>query len=315
MILSYKMNILITGFSGHIGSFFLKKFISNKKINKIYLFDNFENNKLNSIFLKKNLKKCFLKFGDLSKKNSLKNFPKVDTVIHLASLTNASSSLNNYRKYYDNNYLSFLNVCNYCKKNKSNLIHISSTSVYGSNKKFVDENCTDLIPQSPYAKIKLDEESFLKKNGKNIKYVTLRFGTIAGISEGIRFHTAINKFCFNTVMKLEIPVWRTALEQYRPYLSLNDAYKAVNAIVTKNEYNREKYNILSQNHTVSQILNFIKSNKYNIKIKLTKSKIMNQLSYKVSKKKFEEKYIKLNRNIGLDIKETLNLFKNLKTIK
>ena len=42
---------------------------------------------------------------------------------------------------------------------------------------------------------------------------------------------------------------------------------------------------------------------------------MNQLSYKVSKNKFEKKYIKLNRNIRLDIKETLNLFKNLKVIK
>ena len=32
-------------------------------------------------------------------------------------------------------------------------------------------------------------------------------------------------------------------------------------------------------------------------------------------KKFEVKYIKLNRNIELDIKETHNLFKNLKIIK
>lgn len=309
------MNILITGFSGHIGSFFLKKFISNKKINKIYLFDNFENNKLNIIFFKKNIKKCSLKFGDLSKKNSLKNFPKVDTVIHLASLTNASSSLNNYKKYYDNNYLSFLNVYKYCKKNKSNLIHISSTSVYGSNKKFVDESCIDLVPQSPYAKIKLDEEKFLKKNRYKINFITLRFGTITGVSEGIRFHTAINRFCFNTIMKLKIPVWRTALNQYRPYLSLKDAYKAVNAIILKKKYDGGIYNVLSNNHTVKQILNIIRSEKYTFEVKLTKSKIMNQLSYKVSKDKFEKKYLKLNRNIRLDIKETLNLFKNLKVIR
>ena len=83
-------------------------------------------------------------------------------------------------------------------------------------------------------------------------------------------------------MKLKIPVWSTALNQYRPYLTLSDAYKAVNAIITK-KYDGEIYNILSNNHTVKQILNFIKSEEYNFMLKETKSKIMNQLSYKVSK--------------------------------
>ena len=261
------MKILISGFSGHIGSYFLKKFIKNKAIKKIYLIDIFENNRINVIFSKKNFSKCVFKYCDLSRKNALSNLPKVDVVIHLASLTNATSSLNNYKKYYNNNFLSFLNIFNYCKKKKSSLIHISSTSVYGSNKEFVDESCKDLIPQSPYAKIKLDEEKFLKKNGHKIKFITLRFGTITGVSEGIRFHTAINRFCFNTIMKLKIPVWSTALNQYRPYLTLSDAYKAVNAIITKKKYDGEIYNILSNNHNKTNF-KFIKSEEYNFKVKI-----------------------------------------------
>ena len=52
------MKILISGFSGHIGSYFLKKFIKNKAIKKIYLIDIFENNKCD-FFKKEFFKMCF----------------------------------------------------------------------------------------------------------------------------------------------------------------------------------------------------------------------------------------------------------------
>ena len=42
---------------------------------------------------------------------------------------------------------------------------------------------------------------------------------------------------------------------------------------------------------------------------------MNQLSYKVSKSKFEKIGVKLNTNIKKDIIQTLDLFKNLNTIR
>ncbi len=308
------MKILITGFSGHIGSFFLKKLQKDKKIKKIYLIDNFENNKINIIFVKKKLSKLNFKFGDLSKSETLKNIPKVDIVIHLASLTNAVSSVSNYKKFYENNFFSFINVFNFCKRKKAKLIHISSTSVYGSNSKFVDEDCKELKPQSPYAKVKIAEEKFLKKYGQKIKFVSLRFGTIAGVSEGIRFHTAINKFCFNTSVKIDIPVWKTALNQYRPYLSLTDAYKAIKIIIERDIFDKEVYNILSENFTVKQILNIIRKQGFNVKVKFTNSRIMNQLSYKVSKEKFEKKGVKLNASIKKDIKQTLDLFKNINTL-
>ena len=49
----------------------------------------------------------------------------------------------------------FNNVLKFCKLKKINLVHLSSTSIYGSKELYVDENCKDIIPQSPYAKIKI----------------------------------------------------------------------------------------------------------------------------------------------------------------
>ena len=66
-----------------------------------------------------------------------------------------------------------------------------------------------------------------KKETKNLNYITYRFGTISGISKGMRFHTAVNKFCFNTILREDVPVWGKALNLYRPYLSLRDAIKTI----------------------------------------------------------------------------------------
>ena len=304
------MKILITGVAGHIGSYLIKKIHLIIKIKKIYLIDNFKNNKYQFLFKQKSKIKTFFYYKDLSENNALKKFPKVDVAIHLASLTDAESSISNNRMYLKNNLGCFKNILNYCILHKIKLIHISSTSVYGSQKFEIDESCPDLLPQSPYAKIKLLEEKLLKNyKNRSLKYISLRFGTITGISDGMRFHTAVNKFCLHAFMGKKIPIWKTAIDQYRPYLSLNDAFKAIKFVIENNIFNNQTYNILSNNFTVRQILGLIKKNINKIKINYINSKIMNQLSYKVSKKKFESLGCKLNYDISNDIYKKLKIFK------
>ena len=62
----------------------------------------------------------------------------------------------------------------------------------------------------------------LKKTDRSFKYITLRFGTIVGPSPGMRFHTAANKFCMQAFLDRPFAIWKTALFQYRPYLSIRD---------------------------------------------------------------------------------------------
>ena len=155
----------------------------------------------------------------------------------------------------------------------------------------------------------------LKKQGNSIKYNTFRFGTISGVSVGMSFHTAVNKFCFNAAIGEDINVYKTAMHQYRPYLSLKDAFKVFKFSIEKDFFKNNIYNALSGNYTVKQILNKIKKNKKDIKVKLVKSRIMNKLSYKVSTKKLEKEGLKLKNNIDKDIKATLNLLRSQKRLK
>ena len=303
------MKILITGGLGHIGSYLIKNLNKLKKVKEIYIIDNFYTNRYSSLFkLPKTKKKVFFQDMDLSKKNSLKKIKKVDIVIHLASLTDAENSFKIKKKIYRNNLGMFSNIVNYCKKNKAKLIHISSTSIYGEQKGIVNENCKKLRPKSPYAEIKIQEENILNRNGKNIKYVTFRFGTISGISQGMRFHTAINKFCLYTILGKPLPIWKGMMNKPRPYLSLRDAFKVIKYTLEKKFFNNETYNILSQNLTLKQIISFFKIYKKNIILKSTNSKLLNQYSYYISNKKFSNKAIKLKSNIKDDVKETLKIF-------
>ena len=308
------MNILITGVLGHIGSSLLENISKIRNLKKVYLIDSTRSNNLNVLF---NLKKSKVKLnfieGDLLDDNVLKKVKdNINVVIHLASITNAEASFKFKNLIYKNNLGIFKKICNFCLKKKAKLIHLSSTSVYGSQSSLVDENCNFLKPQSPYADVKLLEEKYLKKKENNkLKYMSLRLGTITGVSKGMRFHTAVNKFCYKTILKEEVPIWNNAMDQYRPYLSLSDAIKTFIYIINNNFFNRQIYNVLTNNYTVREILKMIKKNNFFIRIKKTKSPILNQNSYKVSDIKIKKLKIKFNKNINKDIKETLTLLKRL----
>ena len=154
------MKILITGGLGHIGSYILQNINKIKILKKIYVIDNLATQRYCSLFnFPKTNKKIFFIQKDLSLKNSLNNFQRVDVVLNLASITDAEGSLKIKKKIYKNNLGIFNNILKYCRKNSSKLIHISSTSVYGEQKGIVNETCGNLIPKSPYAEIKLKEEN------------------------------------------------------------------------------------------------------------------------------------------------------------
>ena len=304
------MKILITGGLGHIGSYLLENIDKIKFIKKIYIIDNLSTNRYCSLFnLPKTNKKIYFYQNDLSLKNALKNFKKVDVVLNLASLTDAEGSLKIKNKIYRNNLSIFDNILRYCKKNSSKLIHISSTSVYGEQRGLVDENCKKLKPKSPYAEIKVKEENILKEN--KIRFVSYRFGTISGVSKGMRFHTAINKFCLYSVLGKPLPIWKSMMNKSRPYLSLRDAFKVIKFTIENNFFNNETFNILSENLTLKKIIGYFKKYKKTIKIKYEKSKLVNQYSYRVSNEKFTRKALLLKSNIYHDIKFTLKMFRNI----
>jgi UDP-glucose 4-epimerase len=170
------MKIIITGACGHIGSFLVQNISKIKKVKKTILIDSMKTNKFNSLFkLAKGPNFNFYQ-KDLSITNSLSSFKNIDIIIHCASMTDAANSFDIKKQMYKNNLGCMKTVIDYCIKNKTKLVHISTTSVYGKQANVVSENDNHLLkPQSPYADIKLIEEKLLFKNTKKIKFSSFRF--------------------------------------------------------------------------------------------------------------------------------------------
>lgn len=306
------MNIAITGAAGHIGSFITREIPNYKKVKKVYLIDNFQSQRFISIFGLKKFNYILCEY-DLSK-DKIKE-KDIDIILHFAAKTDAAQSHLNLKEF-KKNFLITKNLVKYCLENKTKIIFASSTSVYGTQKKIVDEKCSksDLNPQSPYASIKLQEENFIKKKLNKDQYIILRLGTIFGFSPGIRFHTAVNKFCYQASLGYPITIWKTAKNQKRPYLSLSDLNKSLKFIINNSKvmFSGEIFNIVSLNATVLDIIKVIKRFK-RIKMIFVNHKIMNQLSYEVSVKKINDKGLFLKDDLNIHISNTIKKFSNLKS--
>jgi nucleoside-diphosphate-sugar epimerase len=171
------------------------------------------------------------------------------------------------------------------------LFHASTTSVYGTNAEIVAEDCpeSELRPQSPYAATKLREERLLGElaESDDLRYAICRFGTICGVSPGMRFHTAVNRFCWQAATGRPLTVWSTALHQRRPYLDLTDAVGAIRLILRRNLFEREIFNVVSANLPVSAIVEMIRKQVPDATVRQVDSPAMNDYSYAVSISKIQ----------------------------
>ncbi|HJO92905.1 MAG TPA: SDR family oxidoreductase [Victivallales bacterium] len=313
------MKFIITGALGHIGSKLIRELGNSYPKSNIIMIDNLMTQRYCSLFNLPNTATYKFIEDDILNLDLPEIFKGSNAIFQLAAITNAAGSFEQKEQVEYNNFNTTEKIAEACCITNSPLIHLSSTSVYGTQKDIVDESCSDdeLQPQSPYANTKLSEEKLLKALCKtdNLRFVTCRFGTIFGISPGMRFHTAVNKFCWQAAMGKPITVWETAYEQKRPYLDLDDAVKALMFIVERKLFDGEIYNILTHNLTVKDIIESIGNNITNINIEFVKAEIMNQLSYNVSNNKFCDLGFEFRGNLDKAINNTIDLLKNSNSIK
>jgi nucleoside-diphosphate-sugar epimerase len=306
------MKILVTGGLGHIGSSLIRKLEFSQKPH-LFVCDSLLTQRYSSIFhMPEDQNVRFFKMETREITPKFLSAYEITAVIHLAAMTDATGSFERRDDLFKNNLGGTQQLANSCGEMNVPIIFPSSTSVYGSNESLVTEQSIT-SPQSPYAECKLREEEYLLSAFKQgLRCVILRFGTIHGVSQGMRFHTAINKFCFQAVLGEHITVWRTALNQMRPYLALTDANRAIQHVLNLNLFNGEVYNVLTDNHSVSEIiLEIEKIFRNDLQINFVEEQIMNQLSYEVSNEKFKKSGFTFTGSLRSDIEQTINLLRGV----
>ena len=311
------MKIIVTGAIGHIGSYIVRDLGVQFPKAEIVMIDNMMTQRYASLFNLPPLGNYHFIEDDVNSIDLKTVFSGANVVIHLAAITDATGSFDRAEELENNNYQSTVKVAKACIETGASLIALSSTSVYGTQNDVVDEDCSEeeLLPQSPYATTKLKEEKLIAKlcKEKGLKAIHCRFGTIFGASAGMRFHTAVNKFCWQAVMGRPISVWRTAYDQKRPYLDLLDASRAIELIIKNNIFDGRVYNVLTNNSTVREVVDVIREFVPDIEVGFVDSKIMNQLSYEVLDNRFKSQGFISAGSLRRGIGETVSLLSNSNT--
>ncbi len=151
-----KMNILITGGLGQVGSYLTEE-LSKEKHNKITILDNFSSN------IKDFVAPDDVVVGGDIQDNALVNelVSKNDIIIHTAAQVSVVNSIENPIYDAKNNILGTLTLLDAARKsNIKRFIYISSAAVYGNPEYLpIDEN-HPANPMSPYGLSKLTGEKY-----------------------------------------------------------------------------------------------------------------------------------------------------------
>lgn len=294
--------VLITGAGGYIGTE-LTEFLADRGY-LIYALDTFWFK--NKIKKNKNIKIIKEDIRYLSQKNFPNN---IDTVIHLAAISNDPSAEINPKLSWEVNVLGLLNILNLSEKKKvKKFIFASSGSVYGVKKEKKVTEKLSLVPISEYNKTKMVGEKIVESFKKKMKTILLRPATVCGPSKNLRLDLTINMLTYHAIKDKKINVFGGS--QYRPNLTLDDMINIYHFFLKKNLTGT--YNVGFENEKVIDIAR--KISKKIKKISINRSKSNDKRSYRLDSTKLLLKGYKRVSNIS-DVISKLQKYYSSKNFK
>jgi len=245
------MKILVTGGAGYLGSILCQKLLD--KGYEVRMIDTFWYGKKPIEHLLKNENFEIIEGDIRNLVVTVKAMKNIDAVIHLASLVGMPASSIEPKSSEEINYLATKNIAELCQlHNISTYIFASTCSVYGSQSNEIITEKSQCDPFDFYAKQKYLSER--ATGWLNRAPTILRFGTLFGLSNRMRFDLVINLFIAQAIKEGKITV--NGGNQYRPFLHVNDAAESLIFSMEKNLTGT--YNIVSENMTIMQAAEKIK---------------------------------------------------------
>ena len=282
------MKILITGNLGYIGSV-LVPYLQKDRY-EVIGFDvgYYKDNLLKKT---KTLENQILK--DLRDVNE-EDLENIDTVIHLASLSNDPLGEFNPDLTNQINNICTINLARLAKKNGvKRFIYASSQSMYGisNTSQELDEDTSVKNPITAYAKTKWNsEQEIMKLIDENFLVCAFRPATVFGPSPRFRCDIVYNNLTLNAFINDIIDI-KSNGKPWRPVIHIEDVCSALKAgvVAPKELINGQAFNvgILDGNYTVRQIAEAAQKRNKNSELRFTGKYGKDERTYKVS---FEKIY-------------------------
>lgn len=228
-----KMQVLVTGGAGYIGSVLIRMLLDR----------GYEVKCLDRFFFGKESLDDVSSNPDLELlKDDIRWFdPKflkdVDAVIDLAALSNDPSGELDPAKTFDINYLGRTRVAKLSKEyGVKRYILASTCSVYGCRQDMVLDENAPTGPLTTYAKSNLmAEKDVLPLADSDFTVTVLRQATVYGLSPRMRFDLAVNGMTLGLFKNKKIPVMRNG-DQWRPFIHVKDTSKAFITVLESSKY-------------------------------------------------------------------------------
>jgi UDP-glucose 4-epimerase len=229
------MKILVTGYSGFIGSYLIPRLKSAN--HELVLLD--------------------MKTGvDICDWDQVKQFSDIDVIVHLANLSFIPASYENPKRFYETNYLSTLNMLELCRLNNAKLVFFSSY-IYGQSQyQPIDEN-HPVQAFNPYAQTKVISESLCEGFYRDFKVPITIFRPFNIYGKGQN-----PDFLIPTIIR-QAQTGKIEIKDDRPkrdYIHVEDAVEAlIKAIELKNdESSLQIYNLGSGiSYSVKEVVEMV----------------------------------------------------------
>lgn len=306
------MTVLVTGGVGYLGSGLIRQLPDHPAFasEEIRIFDNFRQSRFHSLWDLPSYGDYDFIEGDIRDQDTVERAVEgVDTVIHLAAITNAPETFDIPEKTWDVNYDGALNVYDAAKEaGASQFVNVSTCSVYGTTTEEIRED-HDCDPESPYGEAKLEaEQEMLDRYEGEMGLTALRLGTVYGWTTGMRFDTVVDKFAYLAATGQPLTVYEGAEEQQRPYLHVKDAIRSM-LFASTELGDGGAYNVVSENARLQDVIDAIERHFPNVDIGYTEAEQLNQLSYIVSDEKIAEHGFESCYNLDQGVEELADKFR------
>jgi nucleoside-diphosphate-sugar epimerase len=308
------VRVIISGALGYVGSRLIRS-AWPRPVEQLVLIDNLSTHGQASLFdLDPAVPVTFIQ-GDVRSLDLEPVIGRGDVVLHLAAITGSEARDGDPAFVDEVNVAAAGRVAHVCAERQARLLLMSSTSVYGCVDGAVDES-TDLNlapPETHYAATKLRAEQLIASIAAQppLRYVVARCGTIFGPSAGMRFHTAISKFCWQAAMGEPLTVWPAAMQQRRPYLDIDDAIRAIHFLIDRDMFDRRTFNVVTSTATVRDVVGCIKEVVPEVRVSTVESPAGTARSQIVSCARLEAEGFDFRGDLRDGIHRTLTLLNGL----
>lgn len=230
----------------------------------------------------------------------------VDSIIHLAAISNDPMG-NTYEKVtFDINHLASIDLAKKAKEaGVKSFVYASSCSMYGAADDGPRTEDSPLNPLTAYAKSKVATERDLEKLADNkFRATSLRFSTACGMSERLRLDLVLNDFVACAVTTKQITILSDGTP-WRPLINIKDMAKAIDWAIGRESQNGGDFlavNVGSDewNYQVKELAEAVASVIPGVDVSINKNAQPDKRSYRVNFELFKKSAPNYQPSVSLD---------------